>query len=132
MSTQSPDHGERRATRGTGNLALAVGNPGNNNGFVVQGIVNLAPRANQPAFAEAAGTFNRAIVVGNGSRALANGGPRTGAITPIGDNTAITLGNGSNSYAGAIPAQIGTNSPRNQFAVALGNNQKAVNGINNG
>jgi hypothetical protein len=115
-------------TRGIGNIAVAVGNPGPNPGFVLPNILNQ-PGPTHRTFAEAAGTFNRAFAFGDGSIALADGGPITGALLPIGNNTAISLGNSANSYAGTIPVDFNTNSPNNQFAFA-GSFKTAVNAVN--
>ncbi|MBV9514625.1 MAG: hypothetical protein JO280_11375 [Mycobacteriaceae bacterium] len=121
---------------GTGNVAVAIGNPGNNNGFSVtktfpggSETLEIIAGPNQATDAQASGTFNRAFSVGNGSFAIAEGGDPTKAS--IGNNTALALGNGSNALAFGTPA-FGGWGPNNQFAAALGNNKNALNGINNG
>ena len=81
--------------------------------------VVLDPSDNQSTVASAEGRFNRALVFGKGSTAVAVGG--TEEISG-GNSTAITLGNGSNAAAGGA---------NNRFAAALGNNKNALNGINN-
>jgi hypothetical protein len=124
-----PGTGAAAVARGTGNVAVAVGNSGPNAGFAVPNLVAFGPVANQRTFAEAAGSFNKAYAIGDGSRALANGGVRVGVPTSIGNDTAISMGNGANSYAGTIPSAVGTNSPSNQFAFA-GSGKNAINTVN--
>jgi hypothetical protein len=114
---------------GTGNLAVAVGNPGPNSGLIVDNLI-IPATPSGGTHALASGTFNRAFAFGDGSTATAIGGDPANPLTSVGNNTAITLSNGTNSYAGQLPPAFNTsNSPNNQFAFA-GPGKNAINGIN--
>jgi hypothetical protein len=117
---------------GNGNLAIAVGNPGNNPGITVGADTVVAPNSAGTQFAEASalGNFNRAFAFGNGSTANAFGGDPTNPLGSIGNNTAITVGAGANSYAGQVPVlPLTINSPNNQFSFA-GPGKVAINAVN--
>lgn len=100
--------------RGVFNTAIAVGDPGQND-FQPGLLVTTAYTV---------GTFNRAIAIGKGSLAEADGGPGHGTA-PIGLHTAITIGNGSLAYAG-LHGGVG------RTGLAIGSRKSADDGINNG
>ena len=118
------------AVSGSGNFALAHGNPGNNNGAGFGSFppipisFDIIPSTNQPAQAIAQGVSNRAFAIGDGSTAQAFNFDSP-ASTP-GNNVATAQGNGSNALA--ISGNLFTTPiAAGQIANAIGNNVNSLN-----
>jgi hypothetical protein len=120
--------GARSGAVGGGNFALANGNPGPNNGFLIpvpSGDIGIPPNPNESTFANAEGFNNTAFAIGDGSIAVAQNLFDVPLTTP-GNNRATTIGNGSNSAA--ISGNLFTPPiPAGQIANAIGNNVYSVN-----
>jgi hypothetical protein len=112
---------------GVGNFALAHGNPGNNNGFMVTvppTTFTIPANPNSPTGASALGTRNTAFAIGDGSFAqAANSDVPFG--TP-GNNRATSIGLGSNSLA-ISGNQFIPPIADGQIANAIGNNVNSFN-----
>ena len=122
-------HDAQAVSAGPGSVAIAVGNPGYNRFYPTkatiptkadaQGTGNVSVALGDGSNAGTLGSHNTALVLGNGSNAFSYGGNAGSPLKPFGGtgNTSVTLAHGSE--AGAVGNhQISTafqnNKPRRQ------------------
>jgi hypothetical protein len=110
---------------GTGNLAIAIGNPGSND-YTGPPLGDERPPQATNTYAYTSGTFNRALALGKGALAWSTGHEVNGTALALGPgNYAITLNQHNNTAlaVGNRNTAIANNKPHT-LAVAFGSHKK--------